>query len=147
MNEYHEIFGNICETSFDNKTIEIINLSCIFHDPLVKAALPNTSAHFDTPTASWDDNSTLHCECTGSPFGGKDHNQIITSNSKLINNNRFRKHSSKGPKFCEYRFTGYQKAKESIITGIKSFIEYWYDKQSVTHHHILNGKSFDISNL
>ena len=128
MNEYHEIFGNICETSFDNKTIEIINLSCIFHDPLVKATLPNTSAHFDTPTAFWDDNSILPWECTGSPFGDKGHNQIITSNSKLINNNRFGKIFSKGPKFREYRSTGYQKAKESIITGIKSFIECWCDK-------------------
>ena len=27
-----------------------MNLSFIFHDPLVVAALPNTLAHFDTPT-------------------------------------------------------------------------------------------------
>ena len=42
---------NICKTFFDNKSIEKINLSRIFHDPLVKAALPNTSAHLHTPTA------------------------------------------------------------------------------------------------
>ena len=39
---------NICEISCDNKTIEKINLSRIFHNPLVKAALPNISARFDT---------------------------------------------------------------------------------------------------
>ena len=41
---------NICKIYFDNKTIENINTSCIFHDPLVVAALPNTFAHFGTPT-------------------------------------------------------------------------------------------------
>ena len=30
--------------SLDNKTIEQINLSRIFHEPLTKAALPSTSA-------------------------------------------------------------------------------------------------------
>ena len=41
---------NFCKTFFDNKIIKKINLSCIFHYPLVKAALPNASACFDTPT-------------------------------------------------------------------------------------------------
>ena len=53
-NECHEKFifsssENIYKISFDNKTIEKINLSPIFRDPLVKAALPKTSFHFDAP--------------------------------------------------------------------------------------------------
>lgn len=42
---------NICKISFNNRTIEKINISCIFHGPLVKADLPNTPAHFDNTTA------------------------------------------------------------------------------------------------
>ena len=38
--------------SFGNKSIEKVNLSRIFRDPLVKAALLNTSAYFDTFTLS-----------------------------------------------------------------------------------------------
>ena len=34
---------------FDIKYIEKINASSIFHFPLIKVALPNASAHFDTP--------------------------------------------------------------------------------------------------
>ena len=41
---------NICKISLGNNTFEKINLSCIFHDPLVKAALENTYAHFSTRT-------------------------------------------------------------------------------------------------
>ena len=33
------------QNPFDNKSIDEINLSCIFHDP---NALPNASGHFDT---------------------------------------------------------------------------------------------------
>lgn len=44
------LLTNICKVSFDNRTIEKINLFSIFHGPLVKAALPNTSAHFENPT-------------------------------------------------------------------------------------------------
>ena len=41
---------NICKISFDNKTIEKVNVSDIFQDPLAKTALPKTSIHFNTPT-------------------------------------------------------------------------------------------------
>ena len=39
---------SICQISCDNKGIKKINLSCILHDPSVKTALPNLSAHCDT---------------------------------------------------------------------------------------------------
>ena len=45
----YKLQNNIYKISFDNKTIEKINLSPIFRDPLVKAALPKTSFHFDAP--------------------------------------------------------------------------------------------------
>ena len=41
---------NFCKIFFDNKNNGKINLSRIFHDPLIKAVLSNTSAHFHTPT-------------------------------------------------------------------------------------------------
>ena len=88
---------------------------------MVKVALPDTSAHFDTPTVVYtltntvdskmfnfnkfansfdlkDDNSSLTCECTGSPFVDKDHNQMITGNLKLINSNNFLKNFQSTPK-------------------------------------------------
>ena len=36
----------IYKISFDNKTFKKVNLPRIFHDPLVKTALPNTSTDF-----------------------------------------------------------------------------------------------------
>ena len=44
---------NIFEIPSGNKTIEEINLSRIFHDLLVKAALPNTCSFFDTPAVAY----------------------------------------------------------------------------------------------
>ena len=88
---------NICKISFDTKSIEKINLSRTFHDPSVKATLPNLSAHFDIPTVVYtlpkifnfdkfvnnlgvkaflDDNCTLLCGCTGSSFVNKDHSTL-----------------------------------------------------------------------
>ena len=79
----------------------------------------------------------MPCECTGSPFADKDHNEIITGNSKFINNNKFSKNFSKRPMYHENRTIDSQKAKESIITGITSCIESWC---ALPHHHVLNGR-------
>lgn len=83
---------NVWKISFDNKSIEKIDLFCISHDLLVRAALPIRSAHFDDPIvvytltntieskifnlnqldnnldvkAFMDYNSTSPCEITGS---------------------------------------------------------------------------------
>lgn len=92
----------------EDKYFEEINLSHIFHDLLVKAALHNTSAHFDASflvftlmnpigfqilkfnkfvdnldvKAFVDDYSTLPCDYKGSPFVHKDHNHIMTDQFK-----------------------------------------------------------------
>lgn len=94
----------------------------MFHDPLVKTALPNTSAHFGTPTLVYNlmnlirsktfnfnkfvnfpdvnvflvNNSTLHCDCRSSPFKDKDRNHIITGNLKIIDNIKLYNFFSKG---------------------------------------------------
>ena len=47
--DFKILFKIACKVSFENKTIEKINLYCIFHDPLVKAVFPNTCTQFDTP--------------------------------------------------------------------------------------------------
>ena len=47
--DFKILFKITCKVSFENKTIEKINLYCIFHDPLVKAVLLNTCTQFDTP--------------------------------------------------------------------------------------------------
>ena len=46
--------------------IDEINLSCIFHDPLIQPALPNASAHFDTKNMictlkKWDPKFSTLC--------------------------------------------------------------------------------------
>ena len=75
-----------------------------------------------------DDNSTLSCDCTSSPFVDQDHSQIIRGNLKIIDNNKLRKPFSKRPKYRENGIVEYQKASESIITGIKACIQSSCDK-------------------
>ena len=149
---------NICKISFENKAIEHINLNRIFHDPVVKQAMPNISSNFDIPTVVYtltnpigskifnfnkfvnkldvkaflDDNSTLPCECSGSQFIDKDHNHVITGNLKIISNNKLRKLFSKGPKYRESKTINYNIARESILSGITSCIELWCNKHGVS---------------
>ena len=106
---------------------------------MVKAALPNTSAHFDTPNVIYAlmnprgpkvfdksvdkvdvkasfDNSAFPCDCLGSSFVNKDHNHIITGNLKIIDTNKLlnKLHNlfSKGLKYRENRIADYQKVKK-----------------------------------
>ena len=60
---------------------DYLSVSCDYDNIDVKAFL--------------DDNFTLPCNCTGSPFVDKDHNHIITRNLKIINKNKSRKLFSK----------------------------------------------------
>ena len=71
-------------------------------------------------------------DCIGSPFKDKDHNHIITGNLKIIEDNKLRKFFPKVLKYRENRMVDYQKAKESIITTIKSCTQFWCDKHSIT---------------
>ena len=66
-----------------------------------------------------DDNSTFSCECTGCSFVNKYHNHIITGNLKVITNNKLWKLFTKATKYRKNKTADYEKAKKSIITGIK----------------------------
>ena len=96
----------ICQISFGNKNNEKINLSRIFHYPLVEVVLPKTNVQFDTITMVYilissmrtkifyfstffnnlngkvflEDNIILPIEYIGLPFVGKEHNHIIKNN-------------------------------------------------------------------
>ena len=99
------------------------------------------SYHFDTPTVVYlknpigskifklnkfgnnldvkaflDNNSTVPCESTGCSFVDKYHHHVMTGNLKIA---QIFLERSKVPKSST---TDYGKAKESIITGIKSCI-------------------------
>ena len=112
---------------------------------MVKAAPPNTSAHFDTTTMVYiftnatgskifnfnkfrntldvqgflDDNSTLPWECTGSPFVDKNHM-----------NNKWRKFFWKGSKYRENRIADYDK---TLISSIDGKISHLSTKGSLTY--------------
>ena len=62
----------------------------------------------------------------------KDHNQIKTGHLKTIDYIKLHKLFSKGSKNRENRITGYRKAMESILYGIKLCIQSWLDKHGVT---------------
>ena len=79
-----------------------------------------------------NDNSILPCDCTSFLFVDKDDNQITTGNLKVIDNNKLRKRFSRGSKYRESRIADYQKAKERIITGIRSCIQSWCNKHCVS---------------
>ena len=120
---------------------------------MVKAALSNTSPQFDTPTvvctlmnligfkifnfnkfannldvkAFFNDKSTLSHNCRGSSFVDKVYNHIATGNLKTFNSNKLCKFFSEGPQHRENRTADCQKATESIITVIKSYIQSWFN--------------------
>ena len=58
-------------------------------------------------------------------------NHITTSNFKIIFNKLW-KPFSKDPKYRENKADDYEKAKESINTGINSCIQSWFNKHGVT---------------
>ena len=78
-----------------------------------------------------DDESSFSSECSGSTSWDKDHNNILTASLIIINNNKLHKLFSKYPNHDENRTAGYQKAKGSIVAGIKSCIQSWRNKQVV----------------
>ena len=61
----------------------------------------------------------------------KGHNKIIVGNLKIIDDIKLQKPFSIGPKYRKYKTTDYRKAKESIITGTKSCIQCWCNKDLV----------------
>ena len=140
---------------FGNKTIEKINLSRIFNNPLVKATLHNTSVHFDTPTVanslmnqissniflinsliilmqwhSWI--IPLFCPVSVQPL------YSIIGIIKTINNDKLHKPFFRGPKYHKNKTADYQKAKENMIIGIQACIQLWCNMM-LLNRHFLNG--------
>ena len=68
---------------------------------------------------------------TGPPFADKDHNHKL-KNLKIITNNKFRKLWLKCLNYWENWIADFEKAKESLITGIRSCLQSWYNKHGVT---------------
>ena len=62
-----------------------------------------------------DDNTSLTCDCTGSPFLHKDHKQIVTGDFKNIDNNKLWKLLSKSSKYRKNRVADYQKVKKAKL--------------------------------
>ena len=89
----------------------------------------------------FDDNFALPHECIDSTFMDKDHCHVIVSDLKIVNNNNLHNLLSNGPKYHENKIANYQKAKESIITEVKSSIQsYCYKHGAVfPHNYFLNG--------
>ena len=118
---------NICKIYFDNKGIEVINLSRILRDKSLQDTLPSTPTEafnpivtykLSTPIASTifnfktfvenldiesylKDKSTIPCFCHNSPFADPHHGHIVSGNLKIVTVNKLRKLLSKGPKFRE----------------------------------------------
>ena len=145
--------SNICKIHFDNKGIEYINVSRIFHEQSVKSALPN-HINFDTPTVVYNlespiyskifnfnkfvsqldineflkDNSILPCNCAGSRFKDPHHQHILTGNLDIVENKKLKNLFHKGPKFRENKPVDWDKARTNIKVGIDDCINAWCNK-------------------
>ena len=75
----------------------------------------------------------------------KYHNHNIRGNLKIIFNNKLWKLFSKCPKYWENKTADYGKSKESIITGIKSYIKFCCNKHGVAAASFTEWKQSAIS--
>ena len=149
---------NVCNIYFDNKAIEMINLSCILRDKSLKLTLPSTPNKFSPPMVTYklsksiassnfnfkefvenldidsylNDKSILPCHCSNSPFVDPHHQHIVSGNLKIITNNKLRKLLSKGPKFRESRPLNWNKAKESIFSGLDDFLSHYCQSNALS---------------
>ena len=148
---------NTCHVSFDNKGIEMINLSWILNLPSVVETIPSIAKHFETPTVLFSlndpisskifnfnkfvsslnlpefikDNSIIPCHCKDSPYQDKHHKHIISGDLRIVTDNKLRKLFSKRPKFCEPQNIDWVKARESINTGITACVANWCTKHKI----------------
>ena len=141
----------VCIVKFDNKALEAINLSKIFHFPDVISSLPSdlqSEDHIpvvtyklggtirnkilnykDTVESIYIDDEisftrdTSSCECESSTFCDPHHKHIITGDLRLIENVKLRKLLTKGPNYREPRSINFSKALKEISIGIDELIE------------------------
>ena len=62
------------------------------------------------------------CKCNDSYFLNSDHGHIVTGDLRIVGNGKLRKLFVKGPNYREPSIIDFEKAEESITTGINEFI-------------------------
>ena len=79
------------------------------------------------------DNTTLPCNYEGSEFINHDHKNSLTSNLKIIRDDKLRKLFTKRPKYQENKTTLFEKVKLLIIAGLNEPI-----KTCINHDYVIN---------
>ena len=74
------------------------------------------------------DNTILPCHCKDSPFKDNHHGHIISGDLRIVRDNKLRKIISKGPKFREPQKLDWDKARDSIKSGITDCVSSWCAK-------------------
>ena len=78
------------------------------------------------------DNTILPCNCKDSPFRDDHHGHIISGDLRIVTDNKLRKVFSKGPKFREPRKLDWDKARDSIKSGITDCVTTWCAKHRMS---------------
>ena len=150
--------NNLCTIYFDNKAVEMVNLSRIIRDKSLVQTLPNIPNKFTSPMITYklslpvsskifnfkkfvnkldtnlfiQDKSIFPCYCNNSPFKDPYHNHIVSGDLKIVTNNQLRKLLSKGPKFREPKPLNWSKAKESIVSGLSECVVSYCRKNALS---------------
>ena len=140
---------NICHIDFDNKAVEMLNLTSIFKSPSAKNSIPSLAKDFDVPTVVYNLGSptaskifnfnkfvssldvenfisnpeSIPCPCENSAFRDKHHNHIVTGDLKIVENRKLRTLLSRGPKYRECKTLNFEVAREKVVLGIKECAE------------------------
>ena len=137
--------------NFQNKGIEMVNLSSILHNSDVIDTIPSAAKNFTPPTVVYtldspigqkifnfnkfvtslnvenfiQNNSILPCECANSTFSNKHHSHIVSGDLRLVKNNKLRKLFAKGPKYRESKFIDWNTVEETLLQSVKNCAEAW----------------------
>ena len=149
--------SNPCHILFDNKAMELINLSRIFKSPQVYQAIPSCAKSFDRPSVvyslkepigtkifnfnrfstSFDVKSfiknpnALPCSCANSEFKDQHYQHIITGDLRIVDNKKLRKLFSRGPKYRESKKLDFVSARSEILRGLDDCIDKYCDRQGM----------------
>jgi len=150
-----------CTIMFDNKAVELINLSRILRHPDTFSLLPNSLQENEEnrPMVSYRLGPTIRnkifnykdtvnsirvdeevsfstdterCTCANSQFSDPHHGHIITGDLRVVENDRLRKLLTKGPNFREPKTINFQKALKEITQAIDICIERIGDRTDLT---------------
>ena len=81
--------------------------------------------------AFYQDNIILPCNCPGSGLIDKYHRCVVTADLQIVENNKSRKLSTKGPKYRENNYILWTKAKSIIIQGLNDCIDTWCSEYDI----------------